>query len=104
VAWKVLAERSIAIRGRHPSTLGVDPQPKLLRPWSVGNLEGYWQPRASAIRRSPRRRIALGPRWMTAWGALGVSRLHWTITTGDVISKVTAGEYAWMNSRRSGGR
>jgi hypothetical protein len=32
--------------------------------------------------------------WLVAWGALGAPRLHHTITTGDVISKEAAGEYA----------
>ena len=31
---------------------------------------------------------------MVAWGVLGPPRLHYTIATGEVIGKVSAGEYA----------
>jgi hypothetical protein len=92
VAWKVLAERGIAVRGPHPSILGVDPQPDLLRPWTRGNLESYWRPWAAAVRRRPQL-FAWRPRWATAWGVLGVCRLHCTIATGEVVSKEAAGEY-----------
>jgi hypothetical protein len=92
VAWKVLAEHAIAIRGPEPSSLPQDPQPDLLRPWNLGNLESYWRPWASAAGGS--RRFRLQPRWSTAWGVLGPPRLHRTIATGEVISKEVAGEYA----------
>jgi len=94
VAWKVLAEQGIAARGREPSTLGLDPQPELLRQWNLGNLEAYWRPWAVATAASPRSRLARRPRWSTAWGVLGPPRLHYTIATGGVISKEAAGEYA----------
>jgi Domain of unknown function (DUF4111) len=94
VAWKVFAERGIAIRGPEPSALGLDPQSGLLRSWTASNLESYWRPWASAVLLSPRRHFALRPRWQTAWGVLGVPRLHRTIATGDIVSKEAAGEYA----------
>lgn len=34
VAWKVLAERGIPVRGPQPSSLPLDPQPELLRSWN----------------------------------------------------------------------
>lgn len=94
VAWKVLAERGIAVRGPEPSSLPLDPQPELLRSWNLGNLDSYWRPWASAVQRSPRLRFGLRPRWSTAWGVLGAPRLHHTISTGEVISKEAAGDYA----------
>jgi hypothetical protein len=42
VAWKVLADRGIAVRGVDPASLGLDPQPEQLRAWNLGNLDGYW--------------------------------------------------------------
>jgi hypothetical protein len=93
VAWKVLAERGIAVRGAEPSDLGLDPQPARLRPWCRENLESYWRPWADGVSRSGRR-FGLRPRWATAWGALGAPRLHCTIATGEVVSKEAAGEYA----------
>lgn len=94
VAWKVLAERGITVRGPEPSSLPLDPQPDLLRSWNLHNLDGYWRPWASALERSPPGRFRLRPRLSTAWGVLGASRLHHTIATGEVISKEAAGEYA----------
>jgi hypothetical protein len=44
VAWKVLAERGIPIRGPEPSSLPLDPQPEQLRSWNLQNLESYWRP------------------------------------------------------------
>jgi hypothetical protein len=32
--------------------------------------------------------------WATEWGVLGVTRLHATLATGDIISKRGAGDYA----------
>jgi hypothetical protein len=94
VAWKVLAERGIAVRGDDPAELGLDPQPDQLRAWNLGNLDGYWRPWATAVLRAPGRRFRLRPRWSTSWGALGAPRLHCTIATGEVVSKEAAGEHA----------
>jgi len=32
--------------------------------------------------------------WVVAWGVLGVSRLHCTLATGDIVSKYAAGLHA----------
>jgi aminoglycoside adenylyltransferase-like protein/nucleotidyltransferase-like protein len=94
VAWKVLAERGIPMRGPEPRSLPLDPQPELLTSWNRGNLERYWRPWALAVQRAPRARFRLRPGKSMAWGMLGAPRLHHTIATGDVISKEQAGEYA----------
>jgi hypothetical protein len=94
VAWKVLAERGIPIRGPEPSALPLDPQPELLRSWNLQNLESYWRPWASAVQGSPRTKFQARPRYWTAWGVLGAPRLHHTMVTGEVVSKEAAGEYA----------
>lgn len=94
VAWKVLAERAIPVRGFHPRFLKLDPQPHLLRSWTAGNLQSYWRPWAARVAGRPVPRLAVRPRWSTAWGVLGASRLHCTIATGDIVSKEAAGEYA----------
>ena len=91
---KVLAERGVAARGPSPGSLGLDPQPELLRAWNLANLESYWRPWATAVLRRPGLRARLQPGWTTAWGVLGAPRLHRTIATGEVVSKEAAGEYA----------
>ncbi len=97
VAWKVLVERGIAIRGRDPASLGFDCEVGRLRSWTARNLNDYWSLWAVTVARRPTCRFVLRPRWSTAWGVLGVPRLHCTITTGEVISKEVAAEYAWSN-------
>ena len=94
VAWKLLAEHGVAIRGPQPSSLPLDPQPELLRSWNLQNLESYWRPWASAVERNPQARFRTRPRYWTAWGVLGAPRLHRTMVTGEVVSKEAAGEYA----------
>lgn len=95
VVWKVLSEAGIAIRGPEPASLGLDPQPELLRRWNEDNLGSYWRrwADAAAAGRPPMSRL-VPARWTTAWGVLGPPRLHHTIATGEVISKEAAGEYA----------
>ncbi|HEY8524897.1 MAG TPA: hypothetical protein VIL48_08050 [Acidimicrobiales bacterium] len=95
VDWKTFAERGVPVRGPDPATLGLDPQPELLIPWNLGNLDSYWRPWAERVHRSGGRRpFRLRPRWSTAWGMLGPPRLHCTIATGEVVAKEQAGEYA----------
>lgn len=95
VQWKVFAERGIAVRGPEPATLGLDPEADTLADWNRGNLRTYWQPWGERLQRhGPGLMQRYRPRWVTAWGVLGAPRLHATITTGEVIAKEAAGEYA----------
>lgn len=93
VAWKVLAERGIPVRGPSPSALALVPEPEAMVAWNRGNLASYWRPWAQRVRRQPLP-FRLEPRSRTAWGVLGAPRLLHSIATGDVISKEAAGEYA----------
>lgn len=95
VQWKTLADRGIAVRGPDVATLRLDPEPARLEAWNRTNLDQYWRPWAESLRRSgPSLRYRFRERWLTAWGVLGAPRLHATITTGAVLSKEAAGEYA----------
>jgi hypothetical protein len=97
VTWKVLAESGITIRGPEPSSLGLNTEPELLKSWNLKNLHDYWLPWAKSIsQRVPvsSTRLRYGLAWMVGWGTLGAPRLHYTIATGDVIGKRTAGQYA----------
>jgi hypothetical protein len=61
----------------------------------INPLLSYWWPLAeSGMAVGHRLDIWFRPRWLTAWGVLGAPRLHYTIETGEVISKETAAEYA----------
>lgn len=98
VMWKVLSEKGLAVRGTDPSNLGLDCQPDVLTQWNLDNLNSYWRRWAETVRRGRLRSsfsgLRYGAAWAVGWGALGPPRLHYTITTGDVIGKRTAGEYA----------
>ena len=66
-----------------------------LATWTRRNLDDYWRPwhrRSSRLLSRPG--LACLTPWGPAWGVLGVSRLHYTLATGDITSKRGAGEYA----------
>jgi hypothetical protein len=96
VQWKTFAERGVALRGPEPSTLGLDPQPELLRQWNLDNLNSYWKRVATGT--AAGRRGLHSPihsaRWVTSWTVLGPVRLHHTIATGAIVSKEKAAAYA----------
>jgi hypothetical protein len=95
VIWNVLACHGIALRGPRPRDLKVDTTPWRLDRWTRGNLELYWRPwwkRGSRLLSRPG--LANLTSWGPQWGVLGVSRLHYTLTTGKITSKRGAGEYA----------
>lgn len=95
VVWKTFAEHGIALRGAEPVQLGLDPEPHLLRQWNLDNLNSYWKSCATAaMNGKPPLAPWMPARWATSWTVLGPPRLHHTITTGQVISKEQAGEYA----------
>jgi hypothetical protein len=99
VVWKTLVERGLTFRGPEPAQLGLDSEPQTLSQWNLANLESYWRAWGSKVSAgghgffSPVR-VKYGGRWIVAWGVLGAPRLHCTITTGEVVGKRSAGEYA----------
>jgi hypothetical protein len=95
VAWHSLARHGIAIRGPEPVNLAILADPAALADWTRGNLESYWRRwwESASRLRTPLGIASLGT-WAPAWGVLGVSRLHYTLATGEITSKTGAGEYA----------
>jgi hypothetical protein len=95
VTWHSLARHGAAIRGPKPAEIDIATDPAELAHWTRGNLDGYWR---QWWRRGSRLPTPAGLACLTArgpaWGVLGVSRLHYTLTTGKTISKRAAGEYA----------
>jgi hypothetical protein len=89
VTWHVLARHGIAIRGRDPHELEISTDATELRDWTIENLDGYWRPWAERARRPGCR-----TRRFAAAGVLGVSRLPYTLATGEIATKEAAGEYA----------
>lgn len=83
------------MRGPRPETLRIWTDRDTLTAWSRTNLNTYWrwwQQRSSAP--MSRAGLACLTSWGPTWGVLGVSRLHYTVSTGLICSKTDGGRYA----------
>jgi hypothetical protein len=60
-------------------------------------MGSYWRPWVRQARTRPLRWLYSFTLQAQVWGVLGVTRLHATIMTGEVISKSAAGPYAMEN-------
>lgn len=93
VTWFEL-ERSIAVIG----TLDRDAlwhDAEQLKAWVKQNAASYWRNWfADAERPWTGRGFGMFGRAMVSWGVLGISRHHYTVMTGEVASKSTAGGWA----------
>jgi hypothetical protein len=93
--WKLLGDRGVAIRGPESRALRVWTDRDALAHWTLDNLNGYW---TGLVERAHRALSAAQDEWFDAelpvWGVLGVARLHYTLVTGEIISKSAAGAYA----------
>lgn len=94
VIWQTLRQCGIAYRGAiNPDRLWQDPA--RLDAWTRENLEAYWRPWLTQIDRLVERDDL--PSLIdeaTEWGVLGVTRLHYTLASGQVTSKHGAGLHA----------
>lgn len=95
VTWQTLRQNGITWRGTPVPEIELHDDPEALREWTCGNLESYWRPWLARSRwlLSPYGLASLRP-YATEWSVLGVTRLHTTIATGEVVSKTGAGAYA----------
>lgn len=95
VTWAVLTRHAVPVRGPVPGGFEVGVDRAALYDWTLGNLDGYWR-RWHTAHRAPLSLTGLAALggWATAWGVLGVSRLHHTAATGEIVSKSAAGRYA----------
>ena len=95
VTWHTLAQHGVACRGPHLAGGGVWTEASELFTWSLHNLDSYWRRwHAQHFRLLSRGGLAALGTWAPAWGVLGVSRLHYTIATGEITSKEGAGLHA----------
>jgi hypothetical protein len=92
VTWCVLHRYPLALRG--PAKPVVWHRDEALRQWCRENLDSYWAGWVQGARRRPLRQLYSLSRQAVVWGVLGVTRLHATIRTGDILSKSAAGTYA----------
>ncbi|MBB6120432.1 nucleotidyltransferase domain-containing protein [Nocardiopsis algeriensis] len=95
VTWHVLAERGVTVRGPHRLELDVWDERESLRAWSLGSLDEQWRRwREKAGRLVTPRGLAVLGSLAPSWSVLSVSRLHFTLKTGEITSKSGAGAYA----------
>jgi hypothetical protein len=95
VIWHTLAHHGVRCRGPALCDIELWTDPVRLSSWTLDNLDDYWRPWVERHRRlfSVRGMISLSP-WFASWSVLGVSRLHYTLATGEITSKTGAGLYA----------
>lgn len=95
VTWHILADQGVTMRGPLPVELDVWDEPESLRSWSLGSLDEQWRRWREKAGRlvTPRGLAALGS-LAPSWSVLSVSRLHFTLRTGEITSKSGAGAYA----------
>lgn len=96
VLWLMLTRYGITMRGLSTPDLDVRVDPHRLRRWNLDNLRSYWQPLAERIRQEVAGRAAteIADSDSVMWAVLGPPRLHYTLATGDVMSKTGGGRYA----------
>ncbi|HZE39111.1 MAG TPA: nucleotidyltransferase domain-containing protein [Stackebrandtia sp.] len=95
VTWHTLAQCGVTVRGPAVDGVKFARDAVALTEWTHTNLDGYWRDWWKTASNSLSR-ISL---WClrpqgAVWAVLGVSRLHYTLSTGRVTSKTGAGEYA----------
>ena len=90
VIWKELVDGGISVRGGPVSDWCLDSEPGELRNWVARNIRDYWAPLAESARRG-RRPLSAGA---VEWCLLGPARMHYTLLTGEIISKEDAGRHA----------
>ncbi len=95
VTWNMLAPHGLACRGPEPASRTMVTDPAALAAWTLDNLDAYWRRwlwRSQPLL-TPHGGFALTP-YATVWLVTGVSRMHYTLTTGGIISKEGAAHYA----------
>ncbi|UJW85074.1 hypothetical protein [Devosia sp. SL43] len=95
VAWLMLTDHGIALRGRQPDSrwLAADRAAAIAH----SRQQSYWRNWLKTRRRlASVAGMALLSDDAVTWGALGVARLHATVQTGHVPSKSGAAEHALL--------
>jgi hypothetical protein len=92
VTWSTIFRHPVPMRG--PANPAIWRDDKALRRWCRENLRSYWADWVYKARNRFAQRLYSYSHQAVIWGVLGVTRLHATIKTGEIISKTAAGAYA----------
>src|SRR5258708_7808718 len=90
--WTIMQNYAIALREMERPPVRCDLAET--RQWNLDNLNSYWRRWASQNKLFFGRGLMMLTDRSVEWGVCGVARLHFTIATGNVISKAGACEYA----------
>jgi hypothetical protein len=94
VAWHTLAHHGLCCRGPGVGEFPVWVDPAVLAAWVDANLETYWRRVLGPGSRRLRPYGFILTEWGCEWCVLGVSRIHYTLTTGAITTKDGAGLHA----------
>ena len=95
VTWHVLATHGVSVRGPNLGELHIWHDKSALIDWCRKNIDTYWLAKLGRAKQPiTKASFELLSDWGIAWTVLGLPRLHYTISTGDVVSKTEAGRYA----------
>lgn len=95
LVWHEMAEHGLHVHGPSLDRRSIARDPEMLREWCLDTLTSHWTPWwfRSANIFSGAGLGSLGG-WAPTSGVLGVTRLHYMLSTGRVTSKCGAGEWA----------
>ena len=95
LTWHELAEHGLHVHGPGLESRRIARDEEMLRDWCLGSIANQWTPwwYRNANLWSGSGMGSLGG-WAPASGVLGVTRVHYMLTTGRVTSKCGAGEWA----------
>jgi hypothetical protein len=95
VTWQTVARRGIPYRGPEPESLEIWTDAEFLATWTLNNLDVYWRRLlVRAVRFPDPWSLTAFTTYGAVWIVLGISRLHYTLATGEICSKEAAGRYA----------
>lgn len=95
MTWHTLAHHGVVFRGPAPAELDIWTDSEALAAWQNANLDEYWGRLLDRAARLPSKAGLLALTDLAAvWTVTGVSRLHYTLATGDITSKDGAGRHA----------
>lgn len=95
ITWLALRQQPLTVLGEPPDRAALWYDAERVASWACENVESYW---TSWLQRASKTfggtGLAMLGQAAPMWGVLGISRLHYTLATGRIASKSTAGEHA----------
>ncbi|WP_318614621.1 aminoglycoside adenylyltransferase domain-containing protein [Sporosarcina sp. YIM B06819] len=100
ITWWILKKHGISIIGPQPTALNVEIDPQHLVEYVVGNMNRYWAGRIEKIEHAMKNMLQFTTEEIDVeieWSILGLLRQYYTLKEHGIISKLGAGEYAFLH-------